>query len=410
MNQNLTKKLDKDENFPQNQDLPDDLIAYSIIIRLPIKSLLQLKLLSKQCYSTLSSPHFGLSHFNFTFTKSCIRRSDVSNGFECTERDHLKVTPLDPTLSFTSSTTTNHLFVQCGNDYFIYTYVDDVEEGMFKLDMGLENFPKDSDFVVVGSCNGLVCLYCSWGNLVVCNPVVKNWVKISCEFLECGEESVCSWGFGFVSSLGDYRIVRMSESRRNPSGIIVHLYSLGSREWKQVYDGKVKGYVLKGGSLSGGVLVNETLYWIMHQRGGDYDEQDILGFDLARETFVQVVGLVPGDSYLGGVRFVCCMGGCLGMGRFTNRGDVSVSILKESGQVEYIGLYRDLGLGWCCSAVGFTGDGKFFVQLGERELGIVDPSCSPKRYTRLFNFNGKGFIDVKGFVPSLVSPSAIAEM
>ncbi|KAH9603615.1 hypothetical protein KSS87_015991, partial [Heliosperma pusillum] len=360
-------------------DLPHDLITHCIIIRLPIKSLLQCKSISKQWYSTLSSPHFGITHFKF------------SPFYQ----------PFNPIIC--------SLFVNSGNDYFIYSYNDNDDEcnkGLFKLDVDFDKLPKDKIFVI-SSCNGLLCLYCSLGYLIIWNPVINQWIKFVCPMLECCKNS--TWGFGYVSCIDDYKVVRMSESKVNPNEILVHVLSLRTEIWKQVYDEKLCKYCLRGASLSAGLLIDETLYWIMYRQGGDY-EQDVLGFDLGFEQFNMVQNLVQGDSYLGWVRFLCCMGGCLSMSRVTNRGNVSISMLKQSGQVDYIGVYRDLDLGLCCSAVGFTRDGKFFIQLGERELGLVDPNCSPKKYTTLFKFKGEGFIDIKSYIPSLVSPSSVSGM
>ncbi|XP_074319826.1 putative F-box/LRR-repeat/kelch-repeat protein At1g11620 [Silene latifolia] len=372
---------EKDEKFLHKLDLPHDLITQYIITRLPIKSLLQCKSISKQWYSTLSSPYFGNTHFNF---------SPFYQSF-------------NPII--------HNLLIQSGNDYFIYTYnecdfVDECNKGLFKLDVNFDDLPKDK-ILVIGSCNGLLCLYCSLGYLIIWNPIINQWVKFSCPSLENCKNS--TWGFGYVSCVDDYKAVRMSESKGNPSEILVHVFSLRNEEWKQVYDEKICKYVLRGASLSAGLLIDETLYWIVYRQGGEY-EQDVLGFDLGFERFDIVQNLVQGDSYIGWVRFLCCMGGCLSMSRVTDRGDVSVSMLKQSGQVDYIGVYRDLDLGSCCSAVGFTRDGKFFVQVGQRELGLVNPNCSPKRYTPLFKFKGEGFIDMKSYVPSLVSPSAVSGM
>ncbi|KAK9672448.1 hypothetical protein RND81_12G101400 [Saponaria officinalis] len=362
---------EKDEQFLQKLILPHDLITQLIITKLPIKSLLQLKSISKQWYSTISSPHFGITHFKSTrFNR-----------------------PFNPTL--------HNLFVQCGYDYFIYSY-DECNKSLFKFDINFIEPPADK-ISVIGSCNGLVCLYCSSGYMIIFNPVINQWVKIPYPLLDGCEQ--CTWGFGYLSSTNDYKIVRITELDHNPTELSVHVLSLRTQKWKQVYDDILQKYTLLGASLSAGVLINETIYWIVYQKP-DY-EQDILGYDLVLEKFISIKGLIPSNSYLGLVSFVCCMGGCLSMARFTNRGDMSVSILKQSGQVDYIGVYRDLDLGSCCSAVGFTKDEKFFVQVGNRELGIVDPNSSPKSYTPVFKFKEGGFNDFKSYFPSLLSPFAV---
>uniref|UniRef100_A0A803L2L2 F-box associated beta-propeller type 1 domain-containing protein n=2 Tax=Chenopodium quinoa TaxID=63459 RepID=A0A803L2L2_CHEQI len=244
------------------------------------------------------------------------------------------------------------------------------------------------------------------GYLIIWNPVIHQWTKFLYPLLE-GFRNF-TWGFGYVHSSDDYKVVRISEAEESRV-IVAHVFSLRSKKWEQIHDERLHGYSLHGRPSLAGVLVNETLYWIMYERGRG-EKQCILGFDLVHERFDEIRGLIPGDSYLSGFRFLGCMGGSLAMSRFTSSGDVSISILKQKGQIEYIGLYRDMNLSSCCDVVGFTRAGKFFIQLGDQKLGLVDPNSSPKKYTQLVTFGEQGSTRVLSYTPSLISPLAFAEM
>ncbi|KNA17079.1 hypothetical protein SOVF_081860 [Spinacia oleracea] len=361
-------------------DLPHDLILHDIVTRLPIKSILQYKSVSKQWYSSISSSCFGNAHF----------KSSSPN--------HLPFSCI------------NSVLIQSKNGYFLYSFDEDkgeresctnnvdYEKGLFRLDIDF-----DDEISLIGSCNGLVCFYSLSGYLIVLNPITHQKTKFMYPLLEGFRDF--SFGFGYVSLNNDFKIVRISESEEKRGIILVHVYSLKTHKWKQVYDERIiHGYSLHRKPTLSGVLVNETLYWIMYEKGR-IEKQGVLGFDLVQERFNEVSGLVPSDSYLSCFRFLGCMGGFLGMGRVTNRGDVSISVSKQNGQIEYIGLYRDMNLSSCCSVTGFTKSGKFFIQLGDQELGLVDPNSSPKKYTRVVRFGNQGSIRVLSYTPSLISPS-----
>ena len=287
-----------------------------------------------------------------------------------------------------------------------------VKKGLCRLDIDSDGIKHE--IFVIGSCNGLVCLVTLLGYLIIWNPIIHKWAKFPCPFspMDEGSNLTIAWGFGYVSLIDDYKIVRLVETDQ-PQEITVHVFSLKTQKWFQISNERLRGYSL--GSVSNarlaGVLVNETVYWIINSVEGGHG-QDILAFNLIREKFDNIHVLVQGDSYLTRVRFLAVMGGYLSLCRFTNRGDVSISVLKEKCQVEYMGLYRDMNLSSCSALVGYTRSGKFFIQLGDQELGLVDPNSSPKTYTQLVRFEGECRSYIASYVPTLISPlqySAVAK-
>ena len=101
---------DDDEEIAQKMRLLYDLITFGILIRLSIKSLIRYKYLSKRWYSSISSPHFAIAHFNY-----------FSPFYQ----------PYWPTHS---------VFVQPGSDYFLLSSDEEQEEG------GLDDVKVNKDF------------------------------------------------------------------------------------------------------------------------------------------------------------------------------------------------------------------------------------------------------------------------
>ncbi|CAO2817714.1 unnamed protein product [Amaranthus hypochondriacus] len=366
---NTYKYIDK---FVHIMELPHDLIIYEIVIRLPIKTILQFKSISKQWYSSLSSSSFGMAHYK-----------------------------LSPNLHSCSSI--HCIFIHSKDENFLYSFDECdscYEKRLFKLDIDCIGSSKDEIFLV-GSCNGLICLYSLLGYLIIWNPIIHQWEKVSYPSLQ-GFQSL-TWGFGYVASNDDYKIVRICELEGN-KGMLVHVFSLKTQKWKKVVDEKIHGYSLNQTPSLSGLIINSTLYWIMHKRGQG-NKQGILAFDLVDERFYEIRGLISSDSYLSSFRFLGCIGGCLAIGRVTSSGDVSISIVKRNGEIEYIGLYRDMNLSSCSNVIGNTKDGKFFIQVGDSEIGYIDPNYSPKAYIQLVTFKDDESIRILSYTPSLISPN-----
>ncbi|XP_074281646.1 putative F-box protein At5g62660 isoform X2 [Silene latifolia] len=158
----------------EQRELPHDLISEMILTRLPIKSILRFKSVSKLWYSTLSSSLFAFAHFKF------------------------------PNPSLTES-----LLIRNGKRFQIMSYKNgeiDLVNVEVDFDVGDENMD------LVGTCNGLVCLGSSSGRLsIIWNPITREFRK----YLDSENSDFflrrCSayWGFGYDSTADDYKIVRI---------------------------------------------------------------------------------------------------------------------------------------------------------------------------------------------------------
>ncbi|XP_074284048.1 F-box/kelch-repeat protein At2g43270-like [Silene latifolia] len=133
----------------KQRELPHDLISEMILTRLPIKSILRFRSVSKLWYSTLSSSLFAFAHLKF------------------------------PNPSLTES-----LLIRNGKRFQIMSYKNgeiDLVNVEVDFDVGDENMD------LVGTCNGLVCLGSSSGRLsIIWNPITREFRKyLDLETIQC---------------------------------------------------------------------------------------------------------------------------------------------------------------------------------------------------------------------------------
>ncbi|KAK9724792.1 hypothetical protein RND81_05G098800 [Saponaria officinalis] len=331
----------------QRTELPHDLITQSILTRLPVKPLVRFKSVSKQWYSTLSSPQFAFAHFRFPHPSSTESLLIKSN-------DNFKL------LSYESGE----------HDAQIHS---DCEMKLHKIEVDFD--VGDEKLVLVGSCNGLVCLGSISGRLfIIWNPITREFRQYP--NLESGKLVgwMVTWGFGFVSAVDDYKVIRICK-KLFVGSIRVHVFSLRSNKWRRIDDDPSHDFsALKTTERlhKTGVLVDETLYW------------------------------------MGGVPSM--LEGCLAKyGRLVKRGDGYITILRSPGETEQILLPRDLISSVCQNVIGFTGYDKFFTQYycsHVPHLGMIDPTSRPMKHTPLMFLERWSKNEIVSYSASLISPAA----
>ncbi|KAK1394934.1 hypothetical protein POM88_013990 [Heracleum sosnowskyi] len=95
--------------------------------------------------------------------------------------------------------------------------LDDVSASVMQIDEPIKSLLVDSE--LVGSCNGLVCMFkkrSKMYHLFIMNPTTKKSRK------------VVMYGFGY----DDYKVVKIAECRSGLYGILV--YSLKTNAWIEV--------------------------------------------------------------------------------------------------------------------------------------------------------------------------------
>ncbi|XP_017976570.1 PREDICTED: F-box protein At5g07610 [Theobroma cacao] len=125
----------------------DDLLT-EILRRLPTKTLLQFKLVSKQWLSLISSPEFSISHTRFLLNEGLLKPSAL----------FLDVIYKQPPTKF--------VFLPLNRD---------------TKQLPLLDFMNAPDIKIMQSCTGLLLCTCDYGNqnYFICNPVIKKFKMIS---------------------------------------------------------------------------------------------------------------------------------------------------------------------------------------------------------------------------------------
>ncbi|XP_074283777.1 F-box/kelch-repeat protein At3g23880-like [Silene latifolia] len=361
----------------QENDLPLDLFTYEILARLPIKCLLRLKSVSKHWCSTVSSYEFANIHFKTRLS------------------GHLSSSPVD------------YLFIQVATKFYLLSVQDDnvvLDYCLVKLEPNFDNHGDEVNEVqLVGSCNGLVCLANSSFSadyFYIWNPVSYDWRKIfdPC-FTSC--DCIVSWGFAYVSNSDDYKVVKIVQDY-DLLEINVSVFSLRSREWKRIHDHGLDPS-LSLIRTNPGVVVNDSLYWIMVSKG-PLEKRVVVRFSVTIEKFEEVPGLVVPS---GRDQFLCVTGGCLSTYNMNIRQEANLSILKRPGEVKSVTISSNSEKWACSGLVGPTKTGKFFAISKSSELALMDSGFSAKDRTPLLTLEQADRLSIVSYVPSLISPFSI---
>ncbi|XP_074273790.1 F-box protein CPR1-like isoform X2 [Silene latifolia] len=251
--------------------LPSDIIT-DILSRLPSKTLIRFKSVSKQWYSLINSPNFINLHLTQTlisqnspnliisqFSLSSVTISDENNpNFHLTELDH----PLK---------------------HFCKTH-------------NFSSYDPEHMPQILGSINGVVCISMyDKSSVVLYNPSTKTHRFIppftpspnTNPYSEINPEgttvNVVVFGFGFDSVNGDYKLLRMIDTVMK--SVLVYgetsVYSLRNDSWKCVHDQTMMDEFLFQNSM--GVFVNDVLHFI----GVDGNlKPKVKCFDIRTETFL----------------------------------------------------------------------------------------------------------------------------
>ncbi|KAB5516191.1 hypothetical protein DKX38_026839 [Salix brachista] len=251
--------------------LPSEIIS-DILSRLPVKSLVRFKCVSKTWRSLISHPGFAKEH--------------LKRAKEDTNANHYKIfLSADPHLSIDPEA------------FF------DADDNLLTAQL---NFPasysdQNSYIEILGSCNGLVC------GLLHRNPLIYIWNPSTRESRELAtpssrelaipgsSEDSAFYGFGYDVKLDDYKIVKgyISTSTNSSDGsnseTKVEVLTLKGNIWRTIQDLRC-GVLLRGRGTS----ANGVLHWlVLRQENVRSIKYVMVSFDLSEEKFLETVPL-PG--------------------------------------------------------------------------------------------------------------------
>ncbi|KAL2339027.1 hypothetical protein Fmac_013473 [Flemingia macrophylla] len=225
--------------------LPTELII-QILLRLPVKSLVRCKCVSKFWFSLISDPHSAKSHFELvpTRTQRLLLQQDLVPVFRSID---LNASLHDDSASFEI------------NLNFSYPHI-------------------------IGSCRGLA-LSNSFRTLLVWNPCTGFRKQFSASPLESRLDDLFFtflYGFGYDSSTDDYLVVQAS---RDPSSrsARVEVFSLRDDAWKEI---EGIHYINSIDLPRYGSLLNGAIHWLAFRE--DVWMNVIVAFDLMERSFSEI--------------------------------------------------------------------------------------------------------------------------
>ncbi|KAJ6948410.1 hypothetical protein NC651_002678 [Populus alba x Populus x berolinensis] len=248
--------------------LPQDVLT-DILARLPLKTILQCRCVSKTWYSLISSTTFATHHLNKT-TKT--KNSDILLFRYCPEESNGEI---------------EHYFLY-PDEGFPDNHLEELDCPFKSTCFGFSN--------IVGSCDGVFCLldrdFVYNDRAALWNPSIRKTVSIprpNVTFTSHGS-FVNSLGFGFDSISNDYKLVRVVYLQDCSFGFdevppLVEVYSMRRGCWRMITN-DLK-YVIREQSPC--AFLNGTCHWF----GYDSMERDeprhaAVAFNLGDEVFVQM--------------------------------------------------------------------------------------------------------------------------
>ncbi|WOH14277.1 hypothetical protein DCAR_0933796 [Daucus carota subsp. sativus] len=163
----------------------------------------------------------------------------------------------------------------------------------------ISNYPypskkfSDSAVQIVGSANGLLCLFSfdlSYEPIYLMNPSIRKYKVIDSSAIvhrTIGIDTRVMLGFGYHEKSKDYKIVRFLERQQVHSRHLgeadVEIYSLCSDAWKEIQV-QYFPWIVRDEALS--IMCNDNLHWIAHNC--DRDDPVILSFNIEKYVLDEV--------------------------------------------------------------------------------------------------------------------------
>ncbi|XP_024183934.1 F-box/kelch-repeat protein At3g23880 isoform X2 [Rosa chinensis] len=247
-------------------DYEEDVIA-EILARLPVKSLMRFRCVCKSWRALISESYFVKKHLSYG------------------ERGITESTPrfifmLDPPLSL---------------DFEALMKDDDCDgaaggqSAVTQLDFPVPKTIPDYGWrVVIGSCNGLVCLEVPPEAIMLWNPGTRDSKVLPKP--PCVINSGFNYhffGFGYDSASDDYKVIR-GFTNDLAKKIMIHIFSLKTGTWRVLKD--IDYVTFKTWQ---GLFLNGALHWLYNLPEGG---SRILAFDLEAEKFHKTIPL-PCDDW-----------------------------------------------------------------------------------------------------------------
>lgn len=250
-------------------DLPVGVIC-DIFSRLPLRNILQSKLVCKMLLELLKDPYFIGIHFAraaiSTTTNLIIHEYRINIGvFRLVAFDHSE------TVLASCSSTDRELF------YYNPDKVSDSQNSIAEI------VHQTKRVTLVGSCNGLLCFLVSPSEHLfqehtfhICNPVLSEFAQSPTIYgLSPVNIYVNHSGFGYCPGTKQCKVISFMPS--SGSTVMAKIHTLGSDSWRTIYED-----IPQIEMAAFEPFLNGNLHWITKSRE---PSQLIAAFDLEKEIF-----------------------------------------------------------------------------------------------------------------------------
>ncbi|KAK6133788.1 hypothetical protein DH2020_032499 [Rehmannia glutinosa] len=277
-------------------NLPPEIIM-EILSRLPVKSLLKFRCVSKSWLSLISSSQFIKTHL----------KNSTNNAILSSHR--LVLTICNPHFDLKLCSVQSLMFEHL-------TLVSDVD------------YPKKNPHRavwIVGSCNGLICIAIDENDMFLWNPSTRTSKKLPPAAVKMKQGFYYIWGFGYNEFDDDYKVVGIFSVFGNGCVYesVVKVYSLRTNSWKRIEDFKGGIPLDDSGKFASGKLHFPATQGMLDSKW------DIVSLDLKSEVYGIVeqpnYGEGPFDSSLG------VLGGCICVLCDYQKTQADLWVLKEYG-------------------------------------------------------------------------------
>lgn len=346
--------------------LPDDLIV-EILLRLPVRCLLQLRCVSKSWKTLISDPQFAKNH---------LRRST-----EDLTMTHQRLV---------SSIITQHCKIVSYPVKSLFEYPLTPSKAVSTM--------MRRKYHILGSCNGLLCLYdIHQGCVRLWNPCTRLKSKRS-PIVVRPDGIITYHGFGYDQVNDKYKLLVVVEDLNET---VTKVYTFGSISWITIQNFPCAPTRWSGKFVSG------TLNWVA-KGGVSSDQWVILSFDLEKETYGEV--LLPeqdGVSLRNPVLDV--LSNCLCVCFDSNKTHWAVWLMKKYGVAEswtklmMIPHEKFRVSTWTppLEPLCLSENGVLLVRTMYSILVLYDSNNGSLDYTRIWSKRG---LDLHVYHESLVSP------
>jgi F-box interacting protein len=323
--------------------LPKEIIITEILSRLPVKSLMRFRCVSKAWCSLISTPRFIATHLkNYSLSNS----QHQPYIFVCHNRT-----------SHTLLLYPSYQEIEQKGDFFANP------SDRIELD---DPFNHKYSLHLVGSSNGLLCLANMTFNnesglCVLWNPSIQKAISLP---KPNTLQSHQTFGFGYEPMTDDYKLVRLMNLDDCP---LVEIYTLRTGIWRFITAPDPR-YTMKYWSSS--VLVCGALHWVTHtpRHQGAFCNV-IMSFNMKDEAFGEV-GMPKSLQELEDLNVtVALVDGLLALVPCTGFGieaSHAVWVMKEYGVVESWTKLFDVRIEGFQRVIGFTKSDEVLVHDADR--------------------------------------------